>query len=101
MDYRILGQRIRARRRKAGLTQERLAELAGISTSFLGHVERGTRILSVETLLNLCRALNTTADDLLGPFSGQPLPPEWPPERCAAVLNLLEDASRIVQAMKS
>lgn len=43
MDYRLLGARVQRARRINGLTQERLAEMAGISLSFMGHIERGTR----------------------------------------------------------
>ncbi|MBQ7848452.1 MAG: helix-turn-helix transcriptional regulator [Clostridia bacterium] len=66
MDYQALGQRIRTRRRAQQLTQEALAERVGISASFLGHIERGTRVLSVETLLSFCQALAATPDELLG-----------------------------------
>ena len=66
IDYVAIGQRIRALRRGAKLTQEELAQQAGISASFLGHIERGSRVLSVETLLALCGALSTTPNELLG-----------------------------------
>ena len=39
------------------LTQEQLAGLLGITTSFVGHIERGARAVSVETLARLCKAL--------------------------------------------
>ena len=66
MDYTALGNRVRSLRRSAGLTQAELAEQVGISASFLGHIERGTRVLSVDTLTALCDALYVTADELLG-----------------------------------
>lgn len=66
MIYRLLGANIRQRRRALGLTQESLAAQVGISASFLGHIERGSRTLSVDTLLSLCRALGVTPNDLLG-----------------------------------
>ena len=66
MDYVAMGERIRFRRRALRLTQEALAERAGITASFLGHVERGTRIASIETLMCLCRALGATPNELLG-----------------------------------
>ena len=66
MDCSSLGARVRMYRREQNLTQEQLAEAAGISASFLGHIERGTRVLSVDTLLCLCRALHVTPNDLLG-----------------------------------
>lgn len=66
MDYAALGRRVRERRRERRITQEQLAELAGISTQFAGHIERGTRVLSVETLFRLCAALGVSADYLMG-----------------------------------
>ena len=65
MDYTILGQRIRYYRQKLQLTQEQLAERAGVSASFMGHIERGSRIASLETILHLCRELDVTPNDLL------------------------------------
>lgn len=72
MDYRLLGARVQQARRINGLTQERLAEMAGISLSFMGHIERGTRKASVETLVALARALGVSTDALLlgAPLSG-------------------------------
>ena len=65
MDYKDLGSRVRAARRKNGLTQEKLAEKVGISPSFLGHIERGTRVASLETLVALCNELQVTPEYLL------------------------------------
>lgn len=64
--YVIIGQNIRARRRSLGMSQQVLAEMANISLSFLGHIERGTRKLSVETLCSIIRVLECSADSLLG-----------------------------------
>lgn len=47
------------------MTQAQLAEKVGISLSFLGHIERGTRIASVETLLRISIALKMSLDLLL------------------------------------
>ncbi len=60
-----LGQRIRKTRRDKMLTQERLSEDAGISASFLGHIERGSRKASIETLVLLANALDIDANSLL------------------------------------
>lgn len=65
MDYPALGQSIRMYRKKLRLTQEQLAEQAGVSASFMGHIERGTRVASLETLVALCNTLNTTPEYLL------------------------------------
>ena len=65
MDYRDLGMRVRTVRRQMGLTQEELAERVGISASFLGHIERGTRVASLETLVAMCNTLNVSPVYLL------------------------------------
>ncbi len=58
VDYQVIGERIRRSRKKAGLTQEKLAELVGISLPFLGHIERGTRKPSLETIVRLSDVLS-------------------------------------------
>lgn len=70
MDYIDLGRRVKELRRKQSLTQEALAEKLDISTSFLGHIERGTRIASLETLVKLCIALDTDPNYLLAASTG-------------------------------
>ena len=65
MDYKDLGNRVRTVRRQHSLTQEQLAEKVGISASFLGHIERGTRVASLETLVAICNTLNVTPEHLL------------------------------------
>ena len=65
MDYKDLGNRVRTVRRQQSLTQEQLAEKVGISSSFLGHIERGTRVASLDTLVALCNTLNVTPEYLL------------------------------------
>ena len=62
IDYKDLGKRIRAERRRQDITQEKLAEMADISNSFLGHIERGGRTLSIETLAKLANVLNLSIE---------------------------------------
>lgn len=68
--YIMVGKQVRQLRLQRKLTQEQLAERAGISTSFLGHIERGSRKLSLETFCRIARALDCTANDLL-PMEGE------------------------------
>lgn len=65
VNYRDFGQRVRTLRRRQKLTQEDLAEQLGISSSFMGHLERGSRIASIETLVALCNTLKTSPQYLL------------------------------------
>ena len=65
LDYNKIGQRIRQVRKAKGWSQGTLAEKCGISMSFMGHIERGTRIMSMDTFANICGALGAKADELL------------------------------------
>ncbi len=65
MDYKDLGNRVRTARRNKAWTQEELAERVGISASFLGHIERGTRVASLETFVSLCNVLEIVPEYLL------------------------------------
>lgn len=53
----ILGQRIRAKRRELGLSQEGLAHEAGLDRSYVGRIERGEHNLTFVALVKLCRAM--------------------------------------------
>jgi len=55
--YKLLGQKIREERKKLSLTQEELAEKAGITANFLGHIERGTKKARLDTIEKLASAL--------------------------------------------
>ena len=65
MLYEDLGKRVKQQRKLAQMTQEKLAEKAGISFAFVGHIERGTRKASLETLVKLANALKVSPDTLL------------------------------------
>jgi transcriptional regulator with XRE-family HTH domain len=55
----LLGEAIRLHRRQAELTQEKLAELAELNPKYLGEVERGEKIISIEALLRIANAVRT------------------------------------------
>ena len=60
-----IGKRVRKTREHSGFTRERLAEMANISPQFLVHIENGTKSMTANTICNLARALNVSADYLL------------------------------------
>lgn len=70
-DYISLGKRIRAARKRKGFTQEKLAEACDLSTAHIGHAERGTRALSIESLAAISMALDISVDYLLLGTSGK------------------------------
>lgn len=59
------GTTLRRRRRALGLTQERLAEAAGLSSKFVAHLERAERQPTLWSLIRLGRALGIPAADLV------------------------------------
>ena len=61
-----LGARIRARREALGLTQAALAERAGVTSNYVGVLERGLKLPTLDTLITLAKALETSPADLLG-----------------------------------
>lgn len=64
-DYRAIGNRLLAIRKKAGLTQAEVAGLAGLSDRTYADIERGTVNMRMETLLSICETLKVTPDEIL------------------------------------
>lgn len=54
----LIGRNVRLIRDSQGLTQEGLADRAGLDTTHLGLIERGTQNPSIEMLIRLAEALN-------------------------------------------
>lgn len=65
MNYRLMGAKLRKARKKMRMTQEKAAEQADMSASFIGHIERGSRIPSVETIVRLRKLYHVSADIIL------------------------------------
>ena len=60
-----VGRRVRQAREAAGLTQERFAELIGISPQNVSCVERGLAGVSLTVLRRMCEILHVSSDALL------------------------------------
>ena len=60
-----VGRQIRKAREGAGLTQERFAELIGISPQNVSCVERGLAGVSLTVLRRMCEILHVSSDTLL------------------------------------
>lgn len=69
----MLGARIAALRRQAGMNQGELAKKLGISPSTVGMYEQGRREPSAEMLVRLAETFSVSTDFLL---TGSPAPPE-------------------------
>lgn len=66
IDLKTIGQNIRQERKRQLLTIERLAEMAQITDNFLGKIERGEGMPSLQTIDSIAWALNVSIDFLLG-----------------------------------
>ncbi len=66
----VLGERIREERKRSGLTMEKLAELSGISTSFLAYIETKRKKASLETIEKIAAALRLPVADLFKSMPG-------------------------------
>lgn len=68
LDYAAIGKRIRACRKQKRMTLADMGKAVGLSTSFIGFVERGSRIPSLETVYRISKALDISVDTLLTGF---------------------------------
>ena len=60
----IVGSRIRAARKNADLSQEKLAELADLHPTYIGQLERGEKNATLESIHKVTRALGIPLDFL-------------------------------------
>ncbi|NLM12093.1 MAG: helix-turn-helix transcriptional regulator [Clostridiaceae bacterium] len=65
VDYKALGERIAKRRKVLNMTQEEVAEATGLSNNYISNIENNHSIPSIDTLLKICEAIDTTPNYLL------------------------------------
>ena len=59
------GKNVRRLRKELGLTQEKVAELAGLHFTYISSIERGERNVSIENVERIARALRIEPQQLL------------------------------------
>lgn len=59
------GERVRQMRKEKGLSQEALADLAGIDRSYMGHIERGDQNITLTKIYQISEALRVSVSDLI------------------------------------
>lgn len=64
-DMRVIGNKLLAFRRRAGMTQAEVAEAAGLSDRTYADIERGMVNMRTETMLRICNVLYITPDEVL------------------------------------
>ncbi len=67
MNYRLkeVGERIRQARKKAGINQEKMAEMLDISASYVSDIENGKTNIGLEIFMRITEVLQVSADWLL------------------------------------
>lgn len=65
VDYEKIGKCIAARRRELGLTQSQVEQKADLCFKYMSNIERAKTVISIDVLMRLCDALDTTPDFLL------------------------------------
>ena len=64
-DFRAIGNKLLAIRKRIGMTQAEVAEAAGLSDRTYADIERGTVNMRIETILRICQVLHITPDEIL------------------------------------
>ena len=61
----MIGDKIREFRKKAGLSQEELAEKADLHPVYISQVERAERAITIDALLRIAKSLRIRLRDLV------------------------------------
>jgi transcriptional regulator with XRE-family HTH domain len=64
-DRKLLGGGIRKYRKRLGLTQEKLAEKVDLNPVYMGQIERGYKVPTVDVLLRVAKALKVRLRDIV------------------------------------
>ena len=65
-----LGQSVREHRLKAGISQEKLAELTGLHRTYISDIECGTRNVAIINIVRIAEALSSHPSVLLEGIAG-------------------------------
>ena len=104
MDKKAIGRRLKEYRRKAGLTQDELAEKVGLSPHYYSAIERGASFPRIEKLVLILNVIGASADQIfvdVGDRSGKAQASHlWediqglPPDAQRRILRLVETIVR-------
>jgi len=98
LDYNIIGERLKQARLNKRLTQEKLAEKLDVSVAFLSRIERGSSLISLKRLNQICSILEITEGEILNGVSKDSnsylnkdfsnLLKNCPPEKISLIYNI-------------
>lgn len=64
----VLGNRLKLRRREMGYSQEELAELAGLHPTHIGRIERAEKTVTIKSLYRIVKILGLSMEELFKNF---------------------------------
>ena len=98
LDYNVIGERLKQARLNKKLTQEKLAEKLDVSVAFLSRIERGSSLINLKRLNQLCSILDITEGEILNGVSKDShnylnkdfydLLKDCPPEKTTLIYNI-------------
>lgn len=65
IDYKEVGRRMSKRRKELGLKQYQVCEMIDVNYKYISNLETGRSAPSLDVIMRLCEALQTTPDYLL------------------------------------
>ena len=80
MNKKNIAKNLKTARRQRGLTQAQVAERTGVSTAHISHAEIGFGTISLPLLLEMCKLMNVTPNDIL---AGEYIPDNYSYEASA------------------
>jgi predicted transcriptional regulator len=100
LNYKIFRQQLKFYRRKAGMTQDDLAEKVGISKRWLSQIETTDSVPSFETLLKICSVLKVPVkylftDDIVFDQKQLDKLKDMSPEDIDKIFNMLSGLNKI------
>ena len=97
-----VGERLRAYRKAKGLSQETLAEYAGLHTTYIGQLERGEKNATIDSISKVANALGVSLSKL---FENIALNDEGPdfPARCYSLIQMqsITDQEKLFKILNS
>lgn len=93
------GTAVRARRKGLGISQEELADRAGLHRTYVADVERGARNLSLESIVRLAQALETSLPTLFSQVNKHE--GESTPEEPLDILLVEDDAADVELTLRA
>ncbi len=88
INYRLIGQRVKQKRKTSQKTQDKLAEALGVSVGYISQVERGVTKISLDTLAEIATILQCDVTELI--VGSAPRQEEYLTRELTAVYKMMD-----------